>query len=386
MPLGATYYRVAKIDNVSTTYTDNQTDDVVAVGDPLLLDADVPPVGKFSCYWDERMWIANDTENIIYYSAANRPEAFFTSAVGGRVISMRGGMSWDRITGMIPFKSHLFVFKQDQIFIVRKRNDGLYGRYQIVSDYGCIAPWSLIEVGGLLMFLSHRGWEVFNGCASYSVQFSAPLTKTLATIDKTKLDYISAVHHRDRYEVWLSIPDRSTGSAKTLVCNYMGPVFYTFSFAKIPSVLCEARDSTGIKKTYFGSRDGIVYTADTGTQDGTTNISCSGRFSWLRFPIVFRARKLDAEIEAPTGITLSLSIYTNQQKTAVTTRTIEGGTPSATDQDYRLPIFDSEELAINGKYLSLSFSESGNVGDALKINMIDLFFAGLTRKKRVAGD
>jgi len=381
---GDSYYLLAIMnDNLSTTYKDNNDDPVLGVGEDLRLDRDVAPLGKFPIYWDDRLWIFNHTECMAYYSEINDPEAF---DISDRWISLRSGQSKDEITGVIPYKSHLYVFKQHAIAIIRKRTDGTYGRYWICKDYGCIAPWSLQEVGGLLMFLSHRGWEVFNGCASYSVLFSLPVRRTLATLDKTALDKVCSVVNRDYYEAWLSIPDRTSGSAITIVCNYLVPAFYFFSFAKVPSIIVEARNSSGVMKTYFGSRDGYLFTADTGVTDVGTTITATGRTPWIRFPITTQFRKMEAEIEAPTGITLTTNVYIDLQSTAVSTRTIAGSTPSAPDQEYRLPIFDSIEFFLQAKYLGFSFTESGAVGASLKINLLKFFYAAYVRRGRIAGN
>jgi hypothetical protein len=208
----------------------------------------------------------------------------------------------------------------------------------------------------------------------------------LATLDKTALDKVCSVVNRDYYEAWLSIPDRTSGSAITIACNYLVPAFYFFSFAKVPSIVVEAKNSSGVMKTYFGSRDGYVCTADTGVTDVGTAITATARSPWIRLPIATQFRKMEAEIEAPTGISLTINTFIDFQSAAVSTRTIAGSTPSATDQEYRLPIFDAIDFFLQAKYLGFSFTEAGAVGASMKINLLKFFYAAYVRRGRILGN
>ncbi len=195
---GTRYYWLAKIhDNETTTFVDNIPDSML--GSELQEDHDVLPNGRLSCWWDNKLWVSGKRldedgvamdaeENLVYYSRTDEPEHF---DIANRCVIIRKGDTGDEISGMIPYKDNLYVFKRNSIYIIQKKSYGLYGRYLIDTDIGCVAPWSLIEVNNLLMFLSYRGWELYNGFEPYSMVFSVPLIRTLDTIDTSEKDNFS---------------------------------------------------------------------------------------------------------------------------------------------------------------------------------------------------
>jgi hypothetical protein len=136
----------------------------------------------------------------------------------------------------------------------------------------------------------------------------------------------------------------------------------------------------------MGTRDGYIYTCDTGTQDGTTNIAAHARIPWIKLPIKNMADHFELEFEAPTGITLTSDFYADFQAASVRTTTHTGATPSATDITLRKPISDEKSMKVNFKHLSWKFSNSENVGAALKINSCKVFFQDLVRKNKITPD
>ena len=376
------YYLAAIInDNTTTTYVDNLHDS--ALGDDMEEDHDVAPLGKYFTWWDDRLWIADDDENLVYYSKIKVPDAF---DIANQLVSARSGEAEDKITGLHPYKSYLYVFKKNSIKFIVKKDDGTYGIYDCESDHGCRAPWSIVTANGLLCFLSERGWESFNGCTPYPIPISMPVERTFSTIDDTKLDYICAVHHRRYNEILMTISDRTSGSARTAVCNYLNSGLYLFYWHKTPSFLGQARDSSKRMQTYLGTRDGYVYKVDSGTQDGTTNITAKIRLPWIREDKYKYWRHFEIEHECPTGNTLTANIYINLDKDVFRTKSFSGSTPSATDQDYRWPIKDQMEMALRGQYLAVELTNSENVGSSLKVNFMKLFYQEMVRKLKISAD
>jgi len=383
-PGGTAYYLVAIInDNTTTTFVDNIPN--ALLGAPMSEDNDIAPLGKYSEWWDGRLWIADEDENIVYYSKIWVPDAFDTN---NRYVSARRGISDDEIMGIIGYSSLLYMMKRSGITFVRKRLTGSYGVYDGPGANGCIAPWSLLEAYGLLMYLSFRGWEVYNGQDSFSILFSKPVMNTLKSLDKTEVEKVMAGRLASRDEIWLSIPDRTGGaSAITVVLNKTRSAFYTFSFSKTPSCLCEARDSSKEIQLVMGTRDGYAGTTESGTQDFATNITATVRTGWWKFPIYQNFPMTEVEYEAPTGNTLTFNQYVNFDKDVQRTEALAGATPtSATDRSIRLPIKNRIKAAIRGKYLAFEFINAENVGSTIKLNWFKQFYAPMTRKAEIKGD
>jgi len=388
MPGGTLYYLLYTInDNTTTTFTDNLHDNALATATLLEYDHDVAPNGRYTAWFDNKLWIADDEENILYYSKTNVPDAFDTSAYW---VSARRGELDDEVTGIIEFKSYLFVFKRNSISYVRKKDTAAFGIYDACKDYGLIAPWSLLEVNNLLMFLSFRGWELFNGCTSTEFRFSLPVKPTLDLQERAYLELVTSGKLRSRDEVWLSLPDRTGGnSAITIVCQTSRPAFYTFSFHKTPSCMWEARDSSKQVQLYVGTRDGYVFTCDSGSQDGSTNISAWIRSGWANLGLYTTMRRLDIEYELPATYTLLADFYVNFDKDTLGQRSLAGATPtSATDRSIRLPIEAYLDLFAKCRYFAYKLSNAEAIGSDLKITWLMLFAEGKQKGHRlgISGD
>lgn len=385
LPGGSTYYLVATInDNTTTSFTDNIPDTML--GWAMSDDNDVAPLGGCSEWWDQKLWIMDKDENIAYFSKTDIPDSFDTSS---RYISFRRGDVSEKTSQIKAYKDYLYGLKKTSITYVSRRLDGTYSVREACKGYGCIAPWAVMEVYGLLTFLSYRGWEQFNGERSYPTLFSKPIRKTLKTIDKTNLKYITSVHLSSRNEIWLSIPDR-TGSASAITCvlNYMKREagFYTFSFSKTPSSLNVIEDSGYAEQVVMGTRDGYIGTCESGTQDFGTNITATARMAWVRFPKYANFRLAEFEYQAPTANTILVDPYVNLGKTSKGQRSLTGKTPTSTDQSLRFPIKDDLGFDLRGKYLALKFTNAENIGDDIKINHAIGFYRLIARKGKIEPD
>ena len=405
---GARYYWLATIhDNTTTTFVDNKPDSML--GDELQEDHDVLPNGRFSVWWDNRLWVsgkmfdaddvAMDTEeNLVYYSRVDEPEHF---DLDNRYVITRKGDTGDEISGMIAYKDNLYVFKRNSIYIIQKKSYGLYGRYLINTDIGCVAPWSLIEVNNLLMFLSYRGWEVYNGSEPYSMTFSVPLTRTLNTIDTSAVENfgngaeptttgynkIVSTHLRKRNEVWMSIPYR-TGSLSpcTVVYNYARNKFYIFVFHKTPTYLGDARDSDKAIQNYMGTGDGYLFLCDVTYRDDTTNITAKIRKGWIESIRYADWRRIEVEFEIPNGKILTMNCYMNFDKDVARTDTMIGVSLHATDIELRRVIRDFSELGLRGKYFAVEFTNAENLAGDLKLNKAYIYYHLRAIKGRIEGD
>jgi len=380
---GLDYFWLATInDNTTTTFVDNIPDS--ALGVAMAEDHDVLPNGKFSTWWDERLWVSGD--NVVYYSDVDNPEAF---DIDVRFITIRKGDKGNDITQMVDYKDALYVFKKNSTFIILKKPGGGYGRYLLTRDFGCIAPWSMIEVNNLLMFLSHRGIEVFNGADSYIPNFSVSVKRTISAIDTTKLDYICASHCRNKNEVWWSIPDDTSGTTKkTLVYNYISNRFYIFERGdtEVISCLAEASDSNKKPQVYIGTRSGKLFLAESKTQDGSSDITATIRKKWFDQYSVGTIRRFDIKYEIPSEKTLTGNFYVDFDKDVARTTSHTGASLNATDIELRRVIKDYAEFGLEGRWFCFELTNNENLGGDLKINEVTLYIKPRTIKGKKYGD
>jgi hypothetical protein len=238
----------------------------------------------------------------------------------------------------------------------------------------------------MLMFISDRGIEVFSGSECYPMALSDKIERTIKTIDTSKYDYITATLVRDKYEVWWSIPDRTSGSALTIVYNYIYGKFYYFSFYKTPSYLTACENSSSALVTKMGTRDGYLCLCETTYRDNTTAITATYRKGWMGGEKYENVRRIDCEYELPTSMTLTANIYVNFQKTAARTVALTGSTPSATDIELRRPIKGFGELGQRAEYWSVEFTNAENLGGDLKINRLSLYHYTTDTKGKITAD
>jgi len=379
---GAKFYWLATINNnTTTTFIDNFSDS--ALGYEMEEDKDVMPNGKLSVWWDNRLWVSGD--DMIYYSEINTPEEF---SLYSRYIDVRSGIMGDEITGLIDYKDTLYIFKRYSTFVVLRASDGSYGRYQLHKDIGFSAPWSILEVNGLLMGISDRGINLYNGLSLSSVSFSNEVARTLRTINTSKLDYICAVHNPRFNEVWFSIPYRTGGySAITVVYNYAtGDNWYFFSFHKTPSCLVRARDSSKKMGVYMGTQDGYLFLCDTSYRDGGTNIQATIKKPWISLPEHGIVRLLETECEIRANKTLTAKIYVDFKKSAERTANLSGVSLSANDIEERRVIYEKTELGQRAKSFSVEYINNEDTEDELKINSAKISFATRALKGKTYGD
>jgi hypothetical protein len=374
---GSDFFWLATLnDNVQTTFIDNIPDLALAVAPALETDHDVVPNGKFAAWWDERLWVSGD--NIVYDSQISYPEHMDTSA---RYVTIQKGDTSDEIMGLMPYKDSLYVFRKKSLHVIQKTYDG-YGRFLVLSDIGCIAPWSLVEVNNTLMFVSHRGIEIFNGADVTGLEPSLPIDRTFRTIDRTKSDLVSAAHYPDKREVWFSFPDLN----KTFVYHYLANAWYFFSFYKTPSCLSLCYDATKTPVMKMGTRDGYLDLCESTYRDNTTVITATLRKPWFEASAEADFRRLDMEYEIPATMSLTMNIYANFQKTLARTGPMTGEVLSATDIELRRPHYDFMELGQSARFLSIEFVNAENLGGDLKINEATLYLHETSIKEKTHGD
>jgi hypothetical protein len=373
---GSRFYWCATInDNTSTTYVDNLPD--IALGEEMEEDHDIAPNGKLSAWWDERLWISGD--DIVYDSQISYPEHFDISS---RYITVQRGDMSDEITGLVPYKDSLYVFRKRSIFVIQKVSLG-YGMFLVTDDVGCIAPFSVVSVNNMLMFLSHRGFELFNGSDVYGVEPSLSIDRTIKTIDMTKTDFICGVHYPEKREVWWSVPDLT----KTIVYHYLADAWYYFTFYKTPSCLVSCYNSSKALVIKIGTTDGYLDLCESTYRDNTTAITATYRKPWHECGEMADVRRIDVEYEIPATMALTANIYVNFDKDIQRTDTMIGGTISAgTDIELRRPHLDFSELGQRAKYVSVELTNAENLGGNLKINEITLYVRDRAIKGEVHGD
>lgn len=380
------YYLTTIYDrNVTTEFVDNFPDSTL--GDEMEEDRDLlsdisTTIGRFSEYWDDRLWVADHTENVVYYSAVRSgggvPEEF---DVVSRFITVGRGTAGDPITAMKAYHDSLYVFKRNDIYIIQKNAAG-YGCYHLNSDIGCVADGCVEQVNDLLMFPSERGLEVYDGVKPYSPDFAVKVSSTFLAADASKYKFWSIVHNKQFNEVWLSIPDSNT----TIAWNYIRNGFYYFQFYKVPSCLISCKDSTGKRVVKMGTRDGFIDLCDYGTADHTTPITATYRKGWLDMRAHGIGRLLQVDYELPLGMIITCNFYVDMSKDIFRTEPLIGSTPTSADDSLRKVIGNKIELGLRCRHVAVEFINAEDCGGDCKINEAAILVRADAIKNKIYGD
>ena len=394
------YYLTTIYDGAVTTQIIDNFPDTGGLGEEMEEDRDLfteattgqagslsTTIGKFSEWWDDRLWIADHVQNLIYYSAVRSgggvPEEF---SISERFVPIRRGDQGDVITAMKAYKDALYVFKRNDIFIIQKSMNG-YGVYHLNSDVGCIADGCVEVVNDFLMFPSERGLEVYDGVRTYSPDFSVAINKTFLTADPAGYKYTSIVHDKEYNEAWLSISSRLDGAAAiTIVWNYIKNKFFFFQFYKTPSCLVSCKDSTGKRVVKMGTQDGYVLLCDYGTADHTTAITATYRKGWLDMGAHGIGRLIQTKFELPVNKTITLNVYVNMDKDVFRTAALTGITPTATDIEIRRVIGDKAELGTRHRWIAVEYTNAEDCGGDCKINEANIIVRPDAIKKKTYAD
>jgi hypothetical protein len=189
---GSVYYYLATInDNVTTTYSDNTADASLSTT-TAPVDNGIPPAGQYVLFWRGRMIVAN---------TASQPQRVFFSSITTTEASPGGGTTSHGadaeifpsshyldvgddnapITGLAVLQDQLVVFKEDQIWNISGDEALEFRTWRAQSTVGCIAPKTIVNMRGTLLFLGRNDGSscVYSYDGSSAEEMSLPLETTL---------------------------------------------------------------------------------------------------------------------------------------------------------------------------------------------------------------
>lgn len=159
-PAITVWYLVAEIPNnafaATQVYTDSTLDaNLGAQLTPPFTDRGAIPKGKYMSVFRNQLVISGkfDEPNTVFYSDIESPE-YFPALNQFDVNALTG----DVITGLAPNNEVFAIFKNRSVHIVSGSiAENTFRVDQITSDIGCVAHHTIVEVRGILFFLSELG-------------------------------------------------------------------------------------------------------------------------------------------------------------------------------------------------------------------------------------
>ncbi|MCD6194273.1 MAG: hypothetical protein J7L26_12550 [Candidatus Aminicenantes bacterium] len=382
---GAVYYWVADInDNTTTTFEDNYTD--AELGDEVEWDNDPPPVGKYFEIWDNRLWIAGNSEypNMLFFTKTGTAEQW-----DGSFLAIRRRES-DVITQIKAFGDVLYVFKNKSMFKVEKVGTSSYQVNQMPQNIGCDAPWSVAVCDKLMLWKSEYGIEVFNGMECYRPIVSEIIKNTINQINNNFKNRIFGGHNFKDHEYWLMIPTGDNEYPnKVIVFDYINKRFTIYEFAKKLTTLNYSYVNESLVNL-IGTSDGNIYIFDSGYTDDETPINAYFKTGWINVTAEGELwnvlRRLFVTYILPANKTLTLKIYRNFKQTPFATISLAGSSPTGSLTDLREEIMRRINLGVRAYYVMFEFSNNEDTGGKCRVIGMTAYFKRKAWKRTVKGD
>lgn len=212
-----------------------------------------------------------DDKALLAHSAPNASYDWTVINGAGQIYSVSNKGVGFEINGMKPFRDKLYIFGQDGIKYVSV-DTSTFVIDNVTSQLGCLAPDSIVELGGDLMFLSADGFRKIGGTPKISDVDLSPLSvpirplinSILAGFDATQMH---AIIIREKQQV------RYFYGGSTNLVGLVGGLRFSPSedvvrewgqLYNIPAAIGTSEIVNGTEQVIFGDYDGNVYFMERG--------------------------------------------------------------------------------------------------------------------------
>jgi hypothetical protein len=223
-------------------------------------------------------WKANSPS--FWYSAVNALGGACTEFALGEVARRGGNLvamaDWTVDGGSGPDDFAVFIMSSGEVLVYQGSDPGtdfsLVGSYQIPSPLGIRG---VTKIGAEVMVLTDTDTVFLPSAFSRP---SPPSTKLKGAIEQAGMTYRSnfgwqTLYYGTRNMLIVNVPISATQIEQYVVNMETGaPARFTDQNARSWTVYND--------EIYFGSTDGIVYQADSGSNDNTANINADARQAW----------------------------------------------------------------------------------------------------------
>jgi len=384
-PGGAIFFWIDDIPNAQTTYTD----DIASYGAQLSYDRLPPPVAVFAEVWDDRLWLVpKDYRNQLHFTNKGTSEEMANT----NIVQVKGKDS-DEIMAMGVYgdPSSLYILKRKKPYRIDKIGDSAYQMTPLPYNTGTDAPASVATGGGLLIWKSKKGIEVFNGETILRPPISDRLAVTMATINEASIAKAYGLINEKWDEYWLAVPTGSSTEPDLLIVfDFLTGKLSTFSFADKMTAMHNLRDAAAKLQFITGTSAGDLFIQDSTFLDNGSPIN--GAFQTGHFLCQADAkgtwnklRRYFGEHLCPQGSRVTLNIYANQKNAPSVSLNLEGSTPSGGDPQ-RAVLMRRKNLGVDGVYFSLEYVHNEAVDGEVRIMPPELYFKNKVWKADVEAD
>jgi len=247
--------------------------------------ANAPTDPKFSSAFANHLWLAGDPAEPfnIYFSAPNA-DTDFDPANGAGVINI--GFT---VTQLKSFRNQLYVFGQNQIKRIIGDNYSNFTVENVTNDLGCVAPDTVVEFGGDIIFLGPDGIRPISGTSrigdveleTVSREIQKTFENYTANEDVTKLKAL-VIRRKSQFRLFFE----ANTSLSLLAAIRKGPTAQsTFEYSQLVGV-----EATAVASGYIGQFEFVLHGDSTGKvhkQEEGDSFAGSEIFSVYQTPYYF---------------------------------------------------------------------------------------------------
>lgn len=234
--------------------------------------ANAPAAPKYASSFKNHMFLAGDaSEPFNLYFSAPLNETDFSPANGAGVINV--GFE---IVQIKPFRDTLYIFGKNSIKALQGTNIADFVVSEVTTNLGCVAPDSVVELGGNLLFLGPDGFRPVAGTnkigdveletISKQIQFTINAILQDIVADDLDTELISSVVIRKKSQFRLFIPTEGTFGLLGGLRQREGG--FTFEYSQLfgfPAT-CASSGYVGVEEVVIhGDATGKVHKQETGS-------------------------------------------------------------------------------------------------------------------------
>jgi hypothetical protein len=380
---GAKFFWVADIANAITTYEDN----ITGLGDEVSYERCPPPVAMFAEVWDDKVWfVPKSDRNQLHFTNTGSAEEMAPS----NIIQVKGRDS-DEIMAIKTYMDSLYILKHKSIWRLDKIGKSSYELTRLPYNIGTDSPGSVSIGGGMMIWYSKRGLEIFNDQVIFDPPVSVLIPNTLATINQAAISKAFGEVNEKEGEYWLSVPTgSSTEPNLVIVFDFIRAKIDRYIFAKSLTAMHNIRDGNSNLQFITGSSDGNLYTQGSGYTDDGTAINAS--FMTKQYCCLSSEkgvwnvlRRLFVDYVCPIGSSVTLKVYKNKEKLPVASFSLGGVTPSDSDKARDI-ILRRLNLGVSCAYFCLEFIHNETPTAEVRILAPEIYFKRRIWKRDIKAD
>jgi hypothetical protein len=237
--------------------------------------ANAPNNPQFASAFANHLWLAGDPDEPfnIYFSSPNA-DTDFDPANGAGVINI--GFT---VTQLKAFRNQLYVFGQNQIKRIVGDNYSNFSVENVTNDLGCVAPDTVVEFGGDIIFLGPDGVRPISGTSrigdveleTVSREIQKTFENYTANEDVTKLKAL-VIRRKSQFRLFF---EANTSLSLLAAIRKSSSAQSTFEYSQLVGIEATAVASGYVGQFEFvlhGDTTGKVFKQEEGNSFGGSNV------------------------------------------------------------------------------------------------------------------